>query len=476
MLAHLAPNCTIAPPVPPPAVFEPELIRRYDVSGPRYTSYPTADRFVEAYGPDSHERWLSRRGIGGASGTGLSVYLHIPFCDTVCYYCACNKVVTKDHSRSAKYLRHLALEMEHVDRVIGGSREILQLHMGGGTPTFLAAEEFDFIIEAVGRHFRLREDGEYSIEVDPRRIGAPLVAHLARLGFNRMSVGVQDFDAQVQKAVNRIQGVAETRAIIESARTNGFRSVSVDLIYGLPRQNADSFRRTLDTVLGLDPDRIALYNYAHLPQQFGPQRRINTVDLPSPTMKLDLLGIAVERMTAAGYVYIGMDHFARPDDDLAVAQRRGKLQRNFQGYSTHADCDLVGFGVSAISQIGPVYAQNHRTLDGYYAALEQGMLPIMRGIELSADDLLRRAVIQGLMCHFELSIEAIETAHLIDFRNYFRAELQELQPLQQAGLLEIDNEWISILPRGRPLVRAIGMVFDRYLREHQQRARYSKII
>ena len=476
MLAHLAPNCTIAPPVSPPAVFEPELIRRYDVSGPRYTSYPTADRFVEAYGPDSHERWLSRRGIGGASGTGLSVYLHIPFCDTVCYYCACNKVVTKDHSRSAKYLRHLALEMEHVDRVIGGSREILQLHMGGGTPTFLAAEEFDFIIEAVGRHFRLREDGEYSIEVDPRRIGAPLVAHLARLGFNRMSVGVQDFDAQVQSAINRHQSYTQTEAIVGAAREAGFHSISLDLIYGLPHQHAKGFEVTLERVLTLDPDRLALYSYAHLPGRFPAQRRIPNEALPGSEEKLQLLALAVERFESAGYVHIGMDHFAKADDPLAQALECGDLHRNFQGYSTLGGCDLIGLGVSAISHVGMHYVQNTKSLRDYQSAIAERRVPASRGIVLTREDQLRQAVIQALMCQGRVCYRTIRACHGIDFPTYFAAELQTLAPAVDDGLVRLGPDALEVTPNGRYLLRAIAALFDAYLQEKTSPAEHARII
>ena len=464
---------------PTELVFDPDLIRRFDINGPRYTSYPTADRFTPAFTADHLRRWLSQREIGGlraGQSKSLSLYFHIPFCSTICYYCACNKIITKDHGRSARYLSYLAREVAMQAACLEGGREVEQLHLGGGTPTFLSADELRELMAIVHRHFRLQPGGEYSIEVDPRKVDAAAVALLAELGFNRMSVGVQDFAPEVQQAVNRVQSVDETRLVIDAARANGFRSVSLDLIYGLPRQTVERFERTLDTVLELSPDRLSLYSYAHLPALFMPQRRINDADLPAADVKLAILQRAIRRLTEAGYVYIGMDHFAKPDDELAIAQRQGRLHRNFQGYSTHADCDLLAFGVSAIGKVGPSYAQNVKTLDEYYAALDRDELPVLRGYELDADDLLRRSIIQALMCHFELSVQSIEIAHLIDFKSYFAAELADLASMQEAGLLTIDDRWITILPPGRLLVRGIAMVFDRHLRADREKKRYSRVI
>jgi len=457
-------------------LFDPEIIRRFDVNGPRYTSYPTADRFVEAFDADAYKLWLGKRNIGGISRQ-LSLYFHIPFCNTICYYCACNKIITKDHGRSAKYLRYLAKELALQSSFLeGGDQEVAQLHWGGGTPTFLSHGEMRQLMAATRRHFKLIEGGEYSIEVDPRKVDRATVELLGELGFNRMSVGVQDFDTAVQQAVNRVQSEQETLAVIEAARANRFKSISIDLIYGLPKQTLDGFGRTLERIIAADPDRVSIYNYAHLPSLFKPQRRILEADMPSPDERLQILALAIARMTEAGYVYIGMDHFAKPDDELAVAQRQGRLHRNFQGYSTHSDCDLLAFGISSISKVGPTYSQNVKTLDEYYDLLDSASLPVYRGIELNADDLLRRSIIQSLMCHFELSIESIEIAHLIDFAKYFATELEDLQELVAAGLVRIDDKWISVLPRGRMLVRAISMVFDRYLRADRQRTRYSKVI
>lgn len=456
-------------------IFDPQILRRFDVNGPRYTSYPTADRFVEAFDGEAYRQWLSQRNIGAISRP-LSLYFHLPFCNTICYYCACNKIITKDHGRSAKYLKYLEKEIEMQSAALEGTHDVIQLHWGGGTPTFLSHDEMRQLMGATRKHFRLLDNGEYSIEVDPRKVDAATVALLGELGFNRMSVGVQDFDEAVQKAVNRIQSEEETVGVIDAARANGFKSVSVDLIYGLPKQNVIGFNRTLERVLEMEPDRLSIYNYAHLPSLFKPQRRILDADLPSPDTRMQLLALAIRKLTEAGYVYIGMDHFAKPDDELAVAQRQARLHRNFQGYSTYADCDLLAFGISAIGKVGPSYSQNVKTLDEYYDRLDADELPVYRGIELNADDILRRSIIQALMCHFELSLESIEAAHLIDFQQYFAEELQDLKAMEAAGLVKVSKDWISVLPAGRMLVRAISMIFDRYLRADRQRTRYSKVI
>lgn len=456
-------------------IFDPQLIQRFDISGPRYTSYPTADRFVEAFNAESTLNWLGKRAIGGMAKP-LSLYFHIPFCNTICYYCACNKIITKDHGRSAKYLRYIDRELELQAAALAGGREVIQLHWGGGTPTFLHADEMRQLMAMIQQRFRLLPGGEYSIEIDPRKVGPSIIKLLGELGFNRMSVGVQDFDPKVQKAVNRRQTLEETRVVLEAARNYGFKSVSIDLIYGLPLQTVASFQRTLDDIIELSPDRLSVYNYAHLPALAKPQRRINEADLPSAATKMAILQSAVARLVAAGYVFIGMDHFAKPEDELAVAQRQGRLQRNFQGYSTCADTDLLAFGVSAISKVGPSYSQNVRDLDSYYDALDRNELPVLRGLELNADDLLRRSIIQALMCHFALSIESYEIAHLIDFKSYFAAEVEDLKEMRTAGLIELDDQWLTVLPRGRFLVRAIAMVFDKYLRIGRERSRYSKVI
>ncbi len=449
-----------------------DLIRRLDRNGPRYTSYPTADRFAGTFNAESYQNWVSKRD----PGRPLSLYIHIPFCNTLCFYCACNKIITKDRSKSAKYVQYLVKEMGMQAALMPGERRLEQLHWGGGTPTFLSDDEMRILMDATNQHFTLVKDGEYSIEIDPRKVSDETIALLGSLGFNRISIGVQDFDPEVQQAVNRIQSEEETLRVIHAARANGFKSVSLDLIYGLPKQTLASVRTTLEKVIAADPDRLSIYNYAHMPTVFMPQRRIHEADLPAAQTKLDILKLAVSMLTDAGYVYIGMDHFAKPDDELAVAQRQGRLHRNFQGYSTHADCDLVALGVSAIGKIGPTYSQNFREDEEYYAALDRGVLPIMRGMALDADDLVRREIIQALMCHFALSKQAFNSGFGIDFDSYFATELAELADYGREGLVVLSPDSVVVTPKGRMLIRNICMVFDKYLRTRQEHARYSKVI
>ena len=455
--------------------FDPELIRRFDIPGPRYTSYPTADRFVADFGQAEKLGHLATL-VSAEEVEPLSLYFHIPFCNTICYYCACNKIITKDRSLSARYIAYLEKEMVLQAAVLARPRVVSQMHWGGGTPTFLSVQEIQQLMAAIRANFELMPDGEFSIEVDPRKVSSSVVSLLAQEGFNRMSVGVQDFDPVVQAAVNRVQSVKETQIVIDAARTKGFRSISVDLIYGLPHQTVARFASTLDIVLGMLPDRVALYNYAHLPTRFMPQRRINETDLPAPDEKLRILALAIELLDRAGYVYIGMDHFARPQDELAVAQRDGRLQRNFQGYSTHADCDLLAFGVSSIGKAGGAFSQNERELEAYYSVLDRGELPVMRGWALSEDDKLRNAVIQTLMCNFSLSYEVFGRSFDIDFAKYFEAELKELEALAHAGLVQLDIDGLKVTEAGRMLVRIVAMVFDRYLRGDREQRRYSRII
>jgi oxygen-independent coproporphyrinogen-3 oxidase len=458
------PATPVHPPFQPMVAFDAGLIARLSRNGPRYTSYPTADRFTESFGyRDFLHAVADVRTRGG--GKPLSLYVHIPFCDSVCYYCACNKIVTKNRAKAATYLGYLKRETEMQGRLFAGINEVEQLHFGGGTPTYLSDAQMDDLMAHLRRCFRFAPDavGEYSIEVDPRTVSAGRVHDLRRQGFNRISLGVQDFDPDVQRAVNRIQPEADTRAIIAAARAAGFRSVSIDLIYGLPKQTPATMGATLHKVIDAAPDRIAVYHYAHLPHLFKPQRRIDEADMPAGDTKLAMLQLCIERLTAAGYVYIGMDHFARPDDDLAVAQMQGRLHRNFQGYSTHADTDLVACGVSAISAVGATYSQNVKTLDAYYDALDRNELPVARGVRLSMDDLLRRSVIQKLMCQFELSTASIELAFPIVFHTYFARELAQLAALERDGLVELGPDWISVTLKGRLLIRNVCMVFDRYL-------------
>lgn len=455
-----------------------DLCRRFDISGPRYTSYPTADRFQADPGAQHLVDALHNR---PAPGQPLSLYVHLPFCSTVCYYCGCNKVITKDHSKSARYLDYLEREIELQVAALKGSRKVAQLHWGGGTPTFLSDDEMTRLMRMLRSRFSFVEEGEYSIEIDPRSVDPRRARLLADLGFNRMSLGIQDFDPMVQKAVNRIQSFEQTRDVMLAAREASFKSVSVDLIYGLPRQTLEGFRATLDKTLSLEPDRIALYSYAHLPQIFMPQRRIHDTELPAAEEKLSLMAMAIETLVDAGYVFIGMDHFARPNDELALAQKAGKLHRNFQGYSTHAELDLLAFGVSAIAKVGPVYAQNAKSLDEYYHDLDAGHLPVRRGYRMDADDELRRAVIQELMCHFHLDFAAVAKAWEVDFNTYFSDALEQLQPLVEAGLLQLNAQGIIVMPKGRLLVRIIAMAFDSHLQADRQKApegrqRYSRVI
>jgi len=455
-------------------VFDKTLIQRYDKAGPRYTSYPTAVQFHEGFGTEDYRQQAA---LSNQRGKPLSLYFHLPFCDTVCFYCACNKVVTKDRSRAAAYLQRVYREIELQSELFDNSRPVEQLHWGGGTPTFISHAEMQALMDKTRQHFQLLENdqGEYSIEIDPREAGQETIRLLRQLGFNRISLGVQDFDPAVQKAVNRIQSEEETAEVVTAARDCGFKSVSLDLIYGLPFQTVDSFSRTLDKILALQPDRLSIFNYAHLPELFKPQRRINAADIPEPEQKLAILKHSIDKLTEAGYVYIGMDHFARPDDELAIAQRNGSLYRNFQGYSTHADCDLVAMGITSIGKVADSYSQNVKTLDEYYQIVDQDKLPIYRGLALTADDLLRREVINQLICNFTLSVPVIEQQFDIDFAEYFQIELDELAAMQADGLLKLDSDRITVSGSGMLLIRNICMVFDKYLREKQEQ-RFSRVI
>ncbi len=445
----------------PDALFDPDLIRRYDTSGPRYTSYPTAVQFHDGFGEADYRAAAAR---SNAIGGPLSLYVHIPFCDTVCYYCACNKVVTKDRARARPYLDDVYREMALQAELLDPGRPVDQLHWGGGTPTFLSHDEMRELMARTGEHFALKTDdsGEYSIEIDPREADAATIRLLREIGFNRISLGVQDFDPDVQRAVNRIQSFEETREVVETARAQRFHGVSIDLIYGLPGQTRERFTKTLDRVIELDPDRLSIFNYAHLPQRFKPQRRIASEDLPSATEKLDILGSTIEYLIGAGYVLIGMDHFAKPDDPLARAQREGTLHRNFQGYSTHAECDMVAMGASAISQVGGAFSQNVKDLTCYHDALVQGHLPIEKGVVTTEEDALRRHVIMELISHFWVSIPAVESRFGIDFATHFADALADLQTMADDELVSLTPQAVVVEPRGRQLIRNICMAFDEY--------------
>lgn len=454
--------------------FDPELIRKYDRVGPRYTSYPTAVQFEPTFTQLDYQKAAER---SNQQGKLLSLYAHIPFCNTACFYCACNKIPTRDRSRAAPYLERLYHEMAMQSRLFDSSRIVDQLHLGGGTPTFISNDEMKALMEQFRTHFSLRDDdeGEYSIEIDPREADAGTVKLLRELGFNRMSLGVQDFDPAVQKAVNRIQSKAETFEVMQAAREYGFKSLNVDLIYGLPLQNEESFIRTVDEVLEASPDRVTVFNYAHLPSMFPAQKRMNEADMPSGDTKLKMLAKTIEHLQAAGYVYIGMDHFAKPNDELTIAQRQGKLYRNFQGYSTHADCDLVALGSTSISMVDNVYAQNLRGLDEYTARIDAADLAIFRGVVLSRDDEIRRAIIMRLMCNFALDFVAFGKEWGIDGMSYFALERELLNEFVADGLLRIQGAYIEVQPVGRMMVRSMAMVFDVYNRE-KNTGKFSKII
>ena len=461
-------------------IFDRALIRRYDHQGPRYTSYPTAVQFTDTFGVPEY-RACALQTNEDPIPAPLSLYFHIPFCATVCFYCACNKVITANRAHSVRYLQSLYREIEQQGALFDRNRPVSQLHWGGGTPTFLSGDQMQALMAATRRHFTLLDDdsGEYSIEIDPRTVDADRIRLLRDLGFNRLSLGVQDFDAEVQRAVNRVQSESQIRDVIDSARDSGFGSVSIDLIYGLPFQSVSSFDRTLDRVVAAAPDRLSVFNYAHLPHLFKTQRQIDEKALPPAEVKLQILQRAIERLTDAGYVYIGMDHFARPEDELAVAQREGKLSRNFQGYATHGHCDIVGMGVSAISRVGDSYSQNERELARYQQRVDDEGLAVFRGIELTADDLVRRAVIMQLICHFELDTTAIESRYGIEFASYFESELRRLAPMQADGLIDLEKGRLRVLPPGRLLIRNVCMVFDHYLGTDLARhanPRYSKVI
>jgi len=456
-------------------VLDDELIARYDQSGPRYTSYPTALQFSEDFGV------VQYRQVAADSNRGdnpLSLYFHIPFCATVCFYCACNKIATKDRSRAEPYLARLYKEIAMQAELFDRERPVTQLHWGGGTPTFISPAQMAELMRVTGEHFQLLDDdsGEYSIEIDPREADADIIAHLRSLGFNRLSLGVQDLDPKVQQAVNRLQSRECVDAVLEAARAEGFRSISMDLIYGLPHQNLAGFARTLDGVIEMNPQRLSVFNYAHMPERFKPQRRIAAENLPSAAEKLEILRMTGEKLADAGYVYIGMDHFAKPDDELAVAQREGTLYRNFQGYSTQAECDLVGMGVTSIGKVGPSYSQNFSDLEQYYARIDGGELAVWRGLRLNQDDLIRRDAITHLICNFALNFADFESHWGLVMQDYFGPELGALQGMADDGLLTLDPQGIEVLPAGRLLIRNICMVFDAYLQRGQGSNRYSRVI
>ncbi|MEH6358719.1 MAG: oxygen-independent coproporphyrinogen III oxidase [Pseudomonadales bacterium] len=457
-----------------PSLWNPELIARYDLSGPRYTSYPTAPQFSEAFGETDLKTAIQRSNI---SARPLSLYFHIPFCDTVCYYCACNKIITANKTRARPYLDRLIKEIEMTAANFDNRRPVTQLHWGGGTPTYISDDEKRELMAATRKHFNLLDDdsGEYSIEIHPGRMTVDTIPVLRDIGFNRISMGVQDFDPDVQKAVNRFNSVEEVSALMDAIHREGFHSVSMDLIYGLPMQTMETLKRTLEQTIKLNPDRLSLFNYAHMPNLFKVQKQIDESQLPEPQVKLQMLEYAISRLTEAGYVYIGMDHFAKPDDELTIAQQKGKLQRNFQGYATHGGCDMVAMGVSAISAINNVYAQNFKDIESYQSALDNDALPVTKGFTLNDDDILRKTVINKLICHFKLSFKEIEDEFDIKFTDYFSESLERLKPLAEDDLIRLDADSITVNDGGRLLIRSICMMFDAYLKPNSE-VRYSRII
>jgi oxygen-independent coproporphyrinogen-3 oxidase len=460
--------------------FDAALLRRHDRAGPRYTSYPSAPQFTSDFGISRFVE-CARLTNAQPARRPLSLYLHVPFCYSPCFYCGCNRLISREVARGERYAERLLREIGHLAKLFDGEREVVQVHFGGGTPNFLTAATLTRLVQGLGRAFRLSAaaDRDFSIELDPRSVPAGYPAALERLGFNRVSLGVQDFDPEVQRAVNREQSPEQTFDLIDECRDCGIRSVNVDLIYGLPRQTLAGFKKTLRWVMSARPERVAVYGYAHLPRLFKAQRHIETVALPAPETRLQLLGLAVEELTAGGYRYIGMDHFALADDPLARAQESGELQRNFMGYTTHASCDLIGLGVSAISHVGDSFSQNYRDLKSWEAAVDGGRMPLWRGKALSADDRVRGAVIGQLMCQGRIDIALIEQRHHIDFDAYFHDALVQLLPHAADGLVNFDDTGIAVTPTGRLLLRSLAMCFDAYLGAAPERGEgpaFSKLV
>ena len=455
--------------------FNRALVEKYDRPGPRYTSYPTAPQFHQAFAEDDYKRAAALS--NQAPAKPLSIYIHIPFCKSLCYYCACNKIITQKTHRAVEYLDYLKREIALQAALFDRSRKLTQLHLGGGTPTYLTSEQLSELMSCLREHFNLDESDshEFSIEVDPRTIDTARIAELRTQGFNRLSFGVQDFDEKVQAAVNRLQSEQQVYDLVAAARAAKFKSVSVDLIYGLPLQTVASFDTTLSKIIALRPDRIAAYSYAHLPELVRAQRLIRREDMPPPERKLELLELTIARLTAAGYVYIGMDHFALPDDELVIAREKGTLQRNFQGYSTHAQCDLIGLGVSSIGMVADSYSQSVKELSQYYARIDQGLLPVHRGYRLNDDDRLRREVIVDLMCHGRIDFAKIEANHAIVFREYFAEALEKLAEPVADGLVQITDTAVILLPQGQLMMRNVAMAFDAYL-GGEQKGRFSRTV
>jgi oxygen-independent coproporphyrinogen III oxidase len=451
-------------------LFDQALMNKYNISGPRYTSYPTALEFKEGFKQSD-----LLKAIDNSPNRELSLYIHIPFCHSLCYYCGCNKIVTRHREKADVYLQYLAEEIT-AKAALFNDYEVIQLHLGGGTPSFLSKEQLSSLLSLLQDKFTFAKQCEMSIEVDPRQIQLEFADDLANLGFNRLSIGVQDIDPKVQKAINREQSIDFITQFVARAKQVGFRSINLDLIYGLPHQTPESFKLTLNWVNTLDVERISLFSYAHMPNRFAAQRKIRDEWLPNAEQKLALMKLSIETLCEFGYEFIGMDHFAKPDDELAVAQREGKLHRNFQGYTSKGDCDLLGLGVSAISAIGNCFSQNIKELPAYYKQIKQQQNAIEKGVVLSEDDLLRAEVIRELMCNLHLNKDAIEAKYLIKFDQYFSEAISSLVSFVNDGLLIISPHSISVKPKARLLVRLICMCFDTYMQQQSKLQRYSRVI
>lgn len=454
--------------------FSSELLHKYCKAGPRYTSYPTAPYFHESFGPAEWENTLRTT---PSPERGISLYAHIPFCDTLCYYCGCNMIATKDYSKAADYLQVLFKEIDHVAALTDPARKVHQLHWGGGTPTYLKPDDMRRLYAHMASRFSMAPDAEIGCEMDPRELTRDHIRALRECGFNRLSLGVQDLEGQVQHAVNRVQPEALIREVYGWIREEGFDSVNFDLMIGLPHQTPDSFARTLDKVIAMNPDRFAVFNYAHVPWMKKHQKLIVEETLPQIDARLALQKLTLEKLTDAGYVYVGMDHFAKPDDELVKAQQNKTLYRNFQGYTTHKDCDILAFGASAISQTDEIYAQNVKVLSEYRTLVEAGKLPIERGLKITQEDKLRRDAITQIMCDLELDKASFGQQWNIDFDRYFADALNDLQDMQNDGLVVLEPGKVRVTEAGRVFLRNIAMAFDAYL--HQQSAdkpRYSRTL
>ncbi|MCL5027766.1 MAG: oxygen-independent coproporphyrinogen III oxidase [Bacteroidetes bacterium] len=455
--------------------FDLTKFKKYDKPGPRYTSYPTAPHFSESF---THENYLDEilKTNYGEGLPDLSLYFHLPFCDTLCYFCGCNMIITRNRNRVKDYIKYLKKEIDMVRTYILPDRKVSQLHWGGGTPTHLSPDEIDELASYIKQSFQFKDDSENGCEIDPRELTRQHLEMLRKNGFNRISMGVQDFNEKVQKATNRIQSEDITRQTVQWVRELGFSSINLDLMYGLPFQTLETFSETLDKTIDISPDRIAVFNYAHVPWMKKHMSLIHPEDLPVPEVKLQILKMTIERLTSAGYVFIGMDHFAKPDDELAIALKEKKLYRNFQGYSTHSGTDLYAMGITAISQLQNVYAQNFKTEKEYFQSIDNEVIPSAKGYRLSEDDILRREVVMKLMCNFELEFKPVEEKYKINFKEYFAWGLNNLTEMEKDELVSVSESKIEVTPMGKLLIRNIAMNFDGYIERKEDTAKYSRTV